>query len=111
RGSSIDTYRGLPTVSHGGSWAGYRAHFVRFPEQHLSVTTFCNLTTSGPDTLAYKTATVYLGGQMSPDTISAWDRALTMAPAASMTVDQLRGYEGAWRNMVRGHVRRPRIGG
>lgn len=34
-GVNVDTWRGLPTVSHGGSWAGYRAHFIRFPEQHL----------------------------------------------------------------------------
>ncbi|MEA3436536.1 MAG: serine hydrolase domain-containing protein, partial [Thermodesulfobacteriota bacterium] len=31
------TYRGLRTVSHGGSLAGYRAQLMRFPEQHFSV--------------------------------------------------------------------------
>ena len=33
----IGVYRGLPTVSHGGSWAGYRAQLLRFPQQKLSV--------------------------------------------------------------------------
>jgi CubicO group peptidase (beta-lactamase class C family) len=110
-GVSVDTWRGLRTVSHGGSWAGYRAHFVRFPEQHLSVTTFCNLTTSGPDTLALKVASVYLGAKMSADTIGAWDTALTSAPAVPMTAEQLRGYEGAWRNTTLGEVRRTRLRG
>jgi YD repeat-containing protein len=84
---------------------------VRFPEQHLSVTTFCNLTTSGPDTLALKVATAYLGGQMSRDTVGAWDTALTSATAVSMPAEQLRAYEGAWRNAELGEVRRTRLVG
>ena len=30
-GLFVGTYRGLPTVRHGGSWAGYRAELLRFP--------------------------------------------------------------------------------
>ena len=30
-GLMMGTYRGLPTVRHGGSWAGYRADLLRFP--------------------------------------------------------------------------------
>ncbi len=108
-GLSVDSWRGLRTVSHGGSWAGYRAHFIRFPAQRLSVATFCNLTTSGPDTLAIKTATVYLASQMSPDTIGAWDSALTSAAPVAMTAEQLRAFEGAWRNVTLGEVRRARV--
>ena len=110
-GVSVDSWRGLHTVSHGGSWAGYRAHFVRFPEHRLSVTTFCNLSTSGPDTLAIKVATVYLGARMSPDTIGSWDSALVSALPVPMTLEQLRGFEGAWRNVELGEVRRTRIRG
>lgn len=110
-GVTVDTWRGLRTISHGGSWAGYRAHFVRFPEQHLSVTTFCNLTTSGPDTLALKVATVFLGTTMSPDTIGTWDSALTTAIPVLMSVEELRAYEGAWRNVLLGDVRRTRMVG
>ena len=32
---SHGTYRGLPTVGHGGADAGYRSQFLRFPDQHL----------------------------------------------------------------------------
>lgn len=110
-GVNVDTWRGLRTVSHGGSWAGYRAHFIRFPEQHLSVTTFCNLTTSGPDTLAIKVATVFLGSKMSPDTTGAWDSALTSAAAVPASADQLRTLEGAWRSIQLGEVRRTRMVG
>ena len=34
-GLSVGTLRGLRTVSHGGSWAGYRGHFIRFPRSTL----------------------------------------------------------------------------
>src|SRR5439155_10374918 len=57
-GLTVGTVRGLRTVSHGGSWAGFRAHFLRFPDQRFAVATFCNLTTSGPDSLAQKVAAI-----------------------------------------------------
>jgi hypothetical protein len=48
---------------------------------------------------------------MSPDTIGAWDSALATATPVPMTVDQLRAYEGAWRNIELGEVRRTRMMG
>lgn len=112
-GISVDTWRGLRTVSHGGSWAGYRAHYVRFPDQHLSVACFCNLTTSGPDTLAYKVAAVYLEGErhLPPDTIGAWDNALTSAAPVAVPASELRSREGVWRNGALGEARHTRLMG
>lgn len=63
-GLMVDSYRGLRIVSHGGSWAGYRAELLRFPEQHLSVATLCNLATTNPSQLARRVADVYLGDKM-----------------------------------------------
>ncbi|MEP7384067.1 MAG: serine hydrolase domain-containing protein [Gemmatimonadota bacterium] len=74
-GLNVGTLRGLRVVSHGGSWAGYRGHFLRFPDQHFAVATFCNLTTSGPDSLARKVAGIYLGDRMEPDNAAAWTAA------------------------------------
>jgi CubicO group peptidase (beta-lactamase class C family) len=110
-GIIVDNYRGLKRVWHNGSWAGYRAMFARFPDQHLSVTTFCNLTTSGPDSLALKVATVYLGARMSPDTLGSWERALATAPSVATPIDQLRSLEGVWRNAENGEARRTRLHG
>src|SRR6185369_1863087 len=61
----IGSFRGLPTVSHGGSWAGYRAQLMRFPKQHFSVACICNLAQTNPSRLAEKVSEVYLGGLMS----------------------------------------------
>src|SRR5205085_11877682 len=65
-GLQVDSYRGLRTVSHGGSWAGYRAELLRFPDQHLSVACLCNLARTNPSQLARRVAEVYLGGHMAP---------------------------------------------
>ena len=54
------TYRGVRTVAHGGSDAGYRAHFVRYPEQGLSIAVLCGFPTSTPGSLAARVADVYL---------------------------------------------------
>lgn len=41
-GISVDEYRGLRTVRHGGSWAGFRAHLLRFPGERTSAAVLCN---------------------------------------------------------------------
>jgi CubicO group peptidase (beta-lactamase class C family) len=110
-GLSVGTVRGLRTVSHGGSWAGYRGHFIRFPDQRFAVATFCNLTTSGPDSLARKVAGIYLGDRMQPDSATAWTVALSSAPRAELTAAALRPFVGVWRNVERGEVRRTRLVG
>jgi CubicO group peptidase (beta-lactamase class C family) len=110
-GLSVGTLRGLRVVSHGGSWAGYRGHFLRFPDQHVAVATFCNLTTSGPDSLARKVAGIYLGDRMQPDSAAEWTVALGGAPRAEVPVASLRPLVGVWRNVERGEVRRTRLVG
>lgn len=59
-GLSHGEYRGLRTVGHGGSDAGYRADVLRFPEQKMSFVCLCNLSTAGPGQLNHKVADVYL---------------------------------------------------
>lgn len=110
-GLNVGTLRGLPVVSHGGSWAGYRGHFLRFPEQRFAVATFCNLTTSGPDSLARKVAGIYLGDRMQPDSAEAWVAELTGAAGGDLPATSLRALAGAWRNVERGEVRRTRLAG
>src|SRR5215218_8244735 len=94
-GLNVGTLRGLKVISHGGSWAGYRGHFLRFPDQRFAVSTFCNLTTSGPDSLARKVAGIYLGDRMQPDTARAWVAALEGAPRADLPASSLRALDVA----------------
>ena len=110
-GLNVGTFRGLPVVTHGGSWGGFRGHFLRFPEQKFAVATFCNLTTSGPDSLAQKVAAIYVGDKMQPDTAAAWVASLAKAARVDESPTTLRRLTGVWRNVERGEVRRTRLKG
>jgi CubicO group peptidase (beta-lactamase class C family) len=68
-GLSVSRYRGLPTVGHGGSWVGYRAAMLRFPEQKFSVFCLCNRADAEPEELATKIADIYLADQLEPVTV------------------------------------------
>lgn len=59
-GLVVRKYRGLPTVGHGGADAGYRADFVRFPEQLFAVACLCNHGEANPGELTRKVADIYL---------------------------------------------------
>lgn len=63
-GLTLGSFRGLPTEGHGGSDAGYRSHFLRFPEQGLSVAVLCNFPDANPGDRAQRVAEVYLGDLM-----------------------------------------------
>lgn len=60
------TYRSLPTVGHGGADAGYRADFVRFPEQGYSFVALCNQAQANPGRLAREVADIYLDEHLEP---------------------------------------------
>jgi CubicO group peptidase (beta-lactamase class C family) len=59
-GLIIGSYRGLPTVEHGGSDAGYRAGMIRFPNQHFSIAVLCNFADAHPSVLTRKVADIVL---------------------------------------------------
>jgi CubicO group peptidase (beta-lactamase class C family) len=110
-GLVVGTVRGLRVVQHGGAWGGFRAQMLRFPDQRFAVATFCNLTTSGPDSLARKVAAIYIGDRMQPDTAAAWTAALAKEPRVEVPTASLREFTGVWRNIERGEVRRTRLKG
>ena len=83
-GLMIGTYRGLPFVRHGGSWAGYRAELLRFPSQRTSVACLCNLGTAGPSRLADRVADIVLEAVLKPAAADATrPAAAAQAPAAT----------------------------
>ncbi|MBL8962194.1 MAG: serine hydrolase [Gemmatimonadetes bacterium] len=78
-GLFVDEHRGLRRVRHGGSWAGYRAELLRFPEAKTSVATLCNLGTINPSALADAVAAIVLRDRMGPATAAAAAPALASA--------------------------------
>ena len=57
---NIGKYKGLKTVGHGGSLAGYRAHMLRFPDQQFTVIILANRSDADPGRKALQLADVFL---------------------------------------------------
>ncbi|MBZ5653588.1 MAG: beta-lactamase family protein, partial [Acidobacteriia bacterium] len=101
-GLTVDSYRGLKSVSHGGAWAGYRAELIRLPEQKMSVACLCNLGTTNPSRLARQVAEVYLGDKMSPEE----SRQALPSAVVELTASQMDSKTGLYRNSSSGSFMR-----
>lgn len=61
-GLNIGTFNGSRVVSHSGSYGGYQSTYMRFPDEHLSVITLCNVAILS-SLLAEQVASVYMPQQ------------------------------------------------
>jgi len=102
-GLMIGTYRGLPTVRHGGSWAGYRAELLRFPTAKTSVACLCNLGTANPSALADGVADVVLAARLQPKPRLALPET---RPAVAVSAERLESLAGYYENAAAGAFRR-----
>jgi CubicO group peptidase (beta-lactamase class C family) len=99
KGLMIEKYRGLPIVEHGGSWGGYRAQLLRFPEQHFSVVCLCNVGNAGPEKRARRVADIYLSEQTkepAPRTKEAGKR--EKKESVAVAPEKLERYKGSFRS-------------
>ena len=65
-GLGLGEYRGLATVSHGGSFVGFRTYALRFPDQAFAVFVLCNSASADPGALSRRVADLFLAGEMAP---------------------------------------------
>jgi len=65
-GLGISRYRGLRTISHGGSWASFRTYLVHFPDQRFSVVTLMNHSPADSNKAAYDVAEIILADELKP---------------------------------------------
>jgi CubicO group peptidase (beta-lactamase class C family) len=95
KGLFLADYRGLHTVSHGGSWGGYRAELLRFPDQHFSVACLCNRGDAAPTRRAHQVADIYLGSLMkAKEEKKAAGHEASEKKEIAFSAEQLRGYSG-----------------
>ena len=99
-GLFLGEYRGARTVRHGGSWAGFRAELLRFPEYKFSVICLCNRGDADPSSLADQVAGVYLEPLLKPAP------ALSKIEPVSVSEDRLRGLAGVYWNAERDELLR-----
>lgn len=84
----LETYRGVPTVEHSGGTFGYRTDLLRFPEQHFSVITLCNVGSADVEGLSRRVAGLYLGEMLQPEANAVVQEALPdPAPLAGTYLD------------------------
>jgi len=107
-GLEIGTYGGLRLVAHSGSWVGFGAQLLRFPEQRFSVICLCNDQSAEPTALALRIADIYLGDQFEtpPKRPASADR----DEAPILGTDDLVAKEGLYREPVTHGVARVKVG-
>jgi CubicO group peptidase (beta-lactamase class C family) len=59
-GLMMGSYRGQRTVSHGGSWAGFRTNLHRFPDAGLDVILLSNTTEMNAASMVQRIADIYI---------------------------------------------------
>jgi CubicO group peptidase (beta-lactamase class C family) len=94
-GITHGTYRGLATVGHGGSDAGYRSAFLRFPVMGFGVAALCNVASANPTELTRQVAEVYLGDAMQPAPAADAD---DDRPEVALAVERLSALAGLYWN-------------
>jgi CubicO group peptidase (beta-lactamase class C family) len=82
-GLNVGTYRGLRTIEHGGSLAGFRTNLLRFPDQRLSVVVLCNTPAATPGPLSRRVAEVFLGDRMTSPASATASQPPQQRPAAT----------------------------
>lgn len=69
------TYRGLRTLSHGGSFPGFSAALLRFPSERVSIAVLCNDVNANAEGLAQRVADSYLAGRLEAPQVPPGPRA------------------------------------
>lgn len=83
-GLRVGQHRGLRRVGHGGSFVGFRAQMVRFPDERVTVICLCNRADGDPSERAMQVARILLEDRMEP----AEEAADESAEAAEAEADE-----------------------
>ena len=91
------SYRGQPTIDHGGAYGGYRTQLLRFPTQHFAVITLCNSSTANAARLSQSVADAYLGDRLTPVTqVAGPASSAAGASTVRLSQEQLARYAGLY---------------
>jgi CubicO group peptidase (beta-lactamase class C family) len=90
-GLVIGTYKGLPTVDHGGADAGYRSDMTRFPEQHFSAAVLCNFADTSPNALVRQVADIFLAKDLKAPAPAKEPSTVVTAPLTGEQMSAIAG--------------------
>ncbi|NKQ39551.1 MAG: beta-lactamase family protein [Methanosarcinales archaeon] len=92
------THKGLKTVSHGGSLAGYRAQLMRFPEQKFSIIILSNRSDASPTSKAYQVADIFLKNEFKQNQEINQKSNLSNKKAIKLSTKKLEFFSGSYWN-------------
>lgn len=104
RGLTVNDYRGLRVLAHGGAWMGFRAEMLRFPETGIGAAALCNVGSAAPSVLLAKVADIVLADRLTtaPPAPSETNASDTPKVAATFKPDDYTGtYFGAEQALLR----------
>jgi CubicO group peptidase (beta-lactamase class C family) len=87
-GLTVDTYKGLKDVSHGGATAGYQTFLARYPDNKVSIGVMCNGISPSSGGIAAGITDEIFGPY--PETAKT--------EPAKVSEDELKKFVGNWRN-------------
>jgi CubicO group peptidase (beta-lactamase class C family) len=93
-GLNVGQYRGLKMVAHGGSFVGFRADMIRFPEEKFSVICLANLDSINPSKLCRQIADIYLADKFTEE--KAPEKAAESITPVTLTQDELKNRAGKY---------------
>ena len=87
-GLTVDTYKGLKDVSHGGATAGYQTFLARYPDNKVSIGVMCNGTSPSAAGIA---------ASITDEIFGPFPERPRTEPA-KVSEDELKKFVGIWRN-------------
>ena len=97
-GQSVGEYRGLKSIAHSGSWAGYRSVLQRFPDQRFAVVILANTATMNPTMLAQQIADLYLADRLGPAAAAPAPPLAAATQPWEPTAAELQAFAGEYRS-------------
>jgi len=95
-GLRIDNYKGLKTISHGGSAVGYQAQYMQFPGQKFTIAILSNLSNFPTGRIASQIADIYLVDLFKESPSPRQRRRREIPESISLPVSQLKEYVGKY---------------
>jgi len=87
-GLTVDTYKGLKDVSHGGATAGYQTFLARYPDNKVSVGVMCNGTSPSAGGIA---------ASITDEIFGPYPESPRTEPV-KVSDDELKRFVGLWRS-------------
>ncbi len=95
-GIRVDEYRGLRTIGHGGSFVGFRAANLQFPDHRFSVIILANTSAINPTNFCRRVADIYLENELSApiETQSRRTRPRSLNKVVNLSVSDMKKFTG-----------------